>query len=304
MDVRAIFQALASANNRSEQTLQRRPEPESVTDSEGSVNDYQKMMKTNMTANYAIVLDLIERTIAGNERIHALDLCCGPGHLSICLKKYLAFESVTGLDLSPRMIAAAQRNSGGERLPPGLGFVERDVTQRNLTKKAQFDLVLMANAAHHLPSLDDVRHVLREAEKSVTPDGVILVTDLARLKNEDVTGQFVAFAGAEYGDHMREDFLNSMRAAWLPSELANAIPRQSSRTWFSLSMRDLPFFQALVGIPFKRNVLFAGQGRNWMQSGIFPNPGAEQAFLFMTDCLYGGTIELVKDGHEREKKVS
>jgi SAM-dependent methyltransferase len=304
MDVKAVFQTLAKKNKKAKQTLSRKPEPESVTDTEGSVNDYQEMMKTNMTANYAVVLDLIERTLGGNNRTHALDLCCGPGHLSICLKKFLAYESVTGFDLSPRMIAAAQGNATRERVAYGMTFSQRDVSKPNLTNGRLFDLVLMANAAHHLPTLEHVRRVLHEAEKSVTAEGVIFVTDLARLKNEEITRNFVSLAGAEYGDHMRQDFLNSMHAAWLPSELASSIPSTSDRTWFSLTMKDLPFFQALVGIPAERNVLFTGKGRNWLQSGIFPNTGAEQAFLFMTDCLYGGTVELVQDGRKHGKRVS
>ena len=49
-----------------------------MTNAEGSVNDYQAMMQTNMTANYAAALDLIARTRGLGTDVAALDLCCGP----------------------------------------------------------------------------------------------------------------------------------------------------------------------------------------------------------------------------------
>ncbi len=46
-----------------------------------------------------------------DNRRRAIDLCCGPGHFTLFLAKYLGYDEVIGVDLSNRMLAAARRNA-------------------------------------------------------------------------------------------------------------------------------------------------------------------------------------------------
>jgi ubiquinone/menaquinone biosynthesis C-methylase UbiE len=295
MSVQEIFAKIAKENATTPQSLIRMPEPEQVTNEEGSVNDYQAMMKTNMTANYATALDLIARTRSpGGDRV--LDLCCGPGHVTICLQKYLGYKKIKGLDLAPKMVEAGISNARREHLQESITFSVVDVTKLSGESAGSYDLVSLINAAHHFPNLMMAEVVLCEAERVTKPSGLVFVSDLARLKSESVTQDFVEFAGADYGDYMRKDFLNSMKAAWLPTELASAIPKNSKRTWYSIAFGGLPFFQALVGLPEGRQELFINSSIDWAKQGFFPNVGSQEAFSFMAACLTSGDVRKIKAG--------
>ena len=300
MTVQEIFSQIADENAKLPQSLTRTKEPEQVTSAPGSVNDYQAMMKTNITANYAIAIDLIART-RGPGRDRVLDLCCGPGHVTLCLQKYLNYKNLKGLDLSAGMIAAAQENLRQENLGKNVSFALGDAAKLDHEPVKTFDLVSFTNAAHHFPDLNAVTSVIKQAERVVKSDGLIFISDLARLKSDVVTQKFVAFAGADYGDFMREDFLNSMRAAWLPEELASAVPDSTHRTWYSVAFGGLPFFQALIGLPEGRQELFLNPSFDWPGVGIFPNPAAHEAFLFMKACLDAGNFRKIQ--HEAERAM-
>lgn len=287
------FEKLISDNNSATQTLRRTPEPEMVTTADGSVNDYQAMMKSNMTANYALSLDLIHRTRDELSNKSALDLCCGPGHLTLCLSEYLHYEHAHGVDLSPAMIEAAELNTKRQGLSKQISFSCQDVVKLSTNFSQRFDLVSMTNAAHHLPNIQAVRSVLEQAEKLAQPHGLIFVSDLARLKSSKVTERFVALVGAEYGPHMKEDFFHSMQAAWLPEELSEAVPLDSKRHWYSIRLGGLPFIQALVGLPIGRKELYVRPSFDWEGHAFFPEGPAVHDWKFLTTCLNQGTAQLV-----------
>jgi ubiquinone/menaquinone biosynthesis C-methylase UbiE len=295
MSPQEFFAHLAGQLLQASQTLTRIPEPEQVTENEGSVNDYNEMMKTNMTANFAVTLDLIHR-IRGELPSHgkALDLACGPGHVTISLARHLGYSQVTGLDLSHPMVEAATQNARNQNLDPDrLSFAAGDATDLSGLPTKTFDLVSLTNAAHHFPTIEIVRRVLEQAELVAKPDGLIFISDLARLKTNELTEAFATFAGSGYGPSMQVDFMNSLKAAWLPSELMTAVPLDSRRNWYSVQFGIIPFFQVLVGLPEGRDSLYMREGVNWAQMGFFPNEECAQTWGFMNACLAQGSARLV-----------
>jgi SAM-dependent methyltransferase len=77
--------------------------------------------------------------------VSVLDVGCGLGRLAV--KLATPNREVTGVDLSPEMIARAQKEGRGAR---GLMFLCGDFLERNFTAQ-QFDCVISAATLHHMP---------------------------------------------------------------------------------------------------------------------------------------------------------
>ena len=85
------------------------------------------------------------------EGLRVLDLGCGTGHLLAALKPSLG----AGLDISPRMIEAAQRNYPHAR-HPNLRFEVGDVEEGAVLDalEAPFDIVLMSDTIGLLEDIE------------------------------------------------------------------------------------------------------------------------------------------------------
>ena len=186
--------------------------------------------------------------------------------MSLNMTRDLKLDSMLGVDLSKPMIATASKNALNQSVSQAK-FKTGDATNLSHLKDRSFDLCTMMDAAHHLPTLDDVSKGLSEMERVTRDDGMILVMDLARLRTKELTEQYVDVLGEDYRLRGLADFLeqfrDSMFAAWTPSELASAVPSDTDRKWFLLVPRGLPFAQFLYGLPSTRNDVFIRNGRPW-----------------------------------------
>lgn len=110
--------------------------------------------------------------VAGLIRRHArrpvstlLDMGCGGGKNMLNLRRQ--FE-VTGLDLSPSMLAQARQLNPGSRLVQG--------DMRDCRLGQCFDAVLMDDAIAHMNTRADFAAALRSAYEHLHPGGVLVVT--------------------------------------------------------------------------------------------------------------------------------
>ena len=107
--------------------------------------------------------------ILDNAHVHAgtdvLDVACGTG---ILIPDYLrrGAASVTGVDLSQNMIAAAQRKFRRDNVR----FLCADIEQTNLTQR--FDCVVVYNAFPHFP---DPRSLVKKLIGYLKPNGTLTV---------------------------------------------------------------------------------------------------------------------------------
>jgi 2-polyprenyl-3-methyl-5-hydroxy-6-metoxy-1,4-benzoquinol methylase len=97
-----------------------------------------------------------------------LDVGCGLGRLAV--KLAMPDRQVTGVDLSPEMIARARKEGRG---PGHLMFLCGDFLERNFTAQ-QFDCVISAATLHHMP--EDVA-VPRMIEL-LCPGGRLVIHDI------------------------------------------------------------------------------------------------------------------------------
>lgn len=93
-----------------------------------------------------------------------LNLGCGGGHNDFTFKKYF---NVTGLDISPRMLALAKN------LNPQCDYVTGDM--RNPKLNRQFDSVFAGDSINHILNEKDLSRVFNGAFKCLKPGGVFLV---------------------------------------------------------------------------------------------------------------------------------
>jgi len=268
---------------RNPETVARIPEESDITDNFESVSEYQLVGTTNMMANYCVTMDLAHRLVNKPGQCDIVDFASGPGILAKLYVEQKIAKSVTGYDLSTRMVSAAN----SQPRPPQVVFKTGDV--RNLLIGKTADVVTFNNSSHHLDTIHDVSLALRSAERTCKDDGVILMTDLARLPNRECIGAFSLFAGSEFIRNkmfwMFEDFKRSLMAAWSPSEILSAVPTDSKRAWYHLVLPDLPFYQALIGLPKSRSKVFLRDSRPWEQSGLLVSPEAMGGYFLMKDLM-------------------
>lgn len=100
----------------------------------------------------------------GNEAV--LDIGCGDGKVSAFLAKLVPQGSVIALDLSPAMVAFAQKNYPS----PNLKFELGDVT--GMTFENQFDLATSFTSMH---LVKDQKDALAAIYRSLKPDGKVLM---------------------------------------------------------------------------------------------------------------------------------
>lgn len=116
-------------------------------------------------AHYCEHVTALVRQYAARPAASLLDIGCGGGKNVFNLKRDF---TVTGLDVSPAMLAQA------EALNPECTFVHGDM--RTFSLGRTFDAVLVDDAIAHMNCRADVMAALRAAYAHLNPGGVLVVT--------------------------------------------------------------------------------------------------------------------------------
>ncbi len=105
----------------------------------------------------------------------AVDLACGTGDFAIELLRRFPRLSVTGVDLTPEMLAVARRKCAGAGA--AVRFVEGDAQRLSAIADASADLVVCAFGFRNFP---DKAKALAECRRALRPSGELLVLELFR----------------------------------------------------------------------------------------------------------------------------
>lgn len=254
------------------QSLERTPEQfdeSAVMDDQQSVDQYDEAMQSKLAIVYAGALERIHRIRRVTQGGRAIDLCCGPGHFTLLLAKYFDYEEVIGVDLSQPMVDTANQNAKRWGLENRVRFEVGDATAIP-EADGSFALVTCNDAAHHLPNLDVVASLIAEMERLASDEGVVLLTDLVRLKTANLTDRYTKLIGQDYIDrgldHFQRDFCNSMQAAWTGRELQQALPSRSNMNWQHKVQRLLPTVQFITGYPDDHQPMLLRGGLPWQEA--------------------------------------
>ena len=133
------------------------------------------------------------RTAAG---ARVLDVGCGIGRWSRLLASRGA--CVTGVDLSPTMIAEAERRAAAAGLTSRCRFIVQDSAALEIG--GSFDLILCVTMLQHMLEVGAMRAALRRMAQHLTPQGrlVILEAAPARIASRCNTAVFTAHPRAVY----------------------------------------------------------------------------------------------------------
>ncbi|MEQ8848791.1 MAG: class I SAM-dependent methyltransferase [Botrimarina sp.] len=260
--------------NLSRQTLGRTPEPVAETNEADHVEQYNRVGETRLMVSYAVGLELIDRVVGGRREL-AYDFASGPGRFTAMLHTHLGFDRVVGIDLAPNMVQRATENSTAAGLSDRVVFQRGDITNPDGLPDGSADLCCFADAAHHLSDLDAVSTTLCAMERVTRSDGVVVLMDLVRLKTAAITREYVELVGSDYIElglpAFKQDFRDSMYAAWTAQELQQAVPRSTSKAWFQIVSFAMPCVQFICGVPVERRALLGkGASRISKSSDIAP----------------------------------
>ncbi len=113
-------------------------------------------------------------------RLPVLDIACGTGQLA---RHFLAQGyTVTGLDLSPDMLAHAAANNARAVAEGRARFIQADAAGFELAGGTRFGLALSTfDALNHLPSLEALRGCFRSVRRVLAPGGVFVFDLNTRL---------------------------------------------------------------------------------------------------------------------------
>jgi ubiquinone/menaquinone biosynthesis C-methylase UbiE len=172
----------------------------------------------------------LRRWIRIDDDQRVLDVGCGVGRWSLLLAKRGA--RVVGVDLSPTMIAEAQRRAGLSGVQERCGFMLQDLAQ--LDANERFDLLLGVTVLQHILDVDDLRSAVRRMADHLTVGGRMVLLEAApsRLASRCDTSVFRA--------RERSCYLQLFTAAGLELVAINGVDPAPFKTWLLPHLRRLP----------------------------------------------------------------
>ncbi|MDD3111906.1 MAG: methyltransferase domain-containing protein [Methanofollis liminatans] len=200
---------------------QREPETDDGIQDETTVAFYEQMQKNLRDAGHLPVEALLESGIRSGA---ALEIGPGPGYFGLEWLKATEETRLVGLEISPAMIASAERNAAG------YGFASRARYQEGNAlampfEDGIFDAVFSNGSLHEWESagavFDEIARVLK-------PGGRFCITDLRRDLSPEI---FRAMYESCDPPEIRPGFETSVRAAYTREEAMDLLGRSRLGGW-------------------------------------------------------------------------
>lgn len=191
--------------------MQRIPEPE-LMDAEQQAIAYAQADFEEPNSRF--VETFIEHFGPPQGRI--LDLGCGPADIPLRFARRAPQLQVTAVDGAPAMIemarqALSQEPDAGKRIAPVCATL-----QELELPQASYDALISNSLLHHLhepaPFWEGIR-------RYACPGAAVLIMDLARPESRDDAQAIVDTYAADEPEVLREDFFNSLLAAFTTQEV-------------------------------------------------------------------------------------
>lgn len=193
--------------------MKRRPEPELMERAEQALAYAQ----ADFSEANGLFVDLLKRLEPGPlAGAQALDLGCGPADIPIRFLRTYPQAECDAVDGSAAMLAHAR--AALDRLPgvaPRCRLLCHSLPHGDLPLD-HYDLVLSNGLLHHLHDPQVLWRTVRETAK---PGALVLVMDLMRPASAAWAEALVATYATEAPEVLRNDFRNSLLAAFEPQEV-------------------------------------------------------------------------------------
>lgn len=206
--------------------------------------DREGPMKPLHQMNPARLAFVLEKTSLQNKRI--LDVGCGGGLLSEAMVKNGGI--VTGLDLSPEVLAVAKEHAKFENL--NITYILKSVEAYAQENPHKFDVVTCFELLEHVP---DPAGLIAACKQLVKPQGLVFFSTIDRNLKSYLLGIFAA----EYvlkilpkGTHQYKQFIR-------PAELCHAAEKAGLEFLDLKGMQYFPFKDAILTERMQMNYIAA-----------------------------------------------
>ena len=152
---------------------------------------------------------------------NVLDIGCGPGDLPILLAKGVKEIHITAVDGSAEMIKFAEQNVKKSGLEKQVKLLTGYVPGLRL-KEHEYDIVISKDTLHHIPN---PLVFWKEISRLVKHGGAVYVMDLFRPKTHKKAREIVETVAANEDPILKEDFYNSLCAAFTPEEVMEQLQK-------------------------------------------------------------------------------
>ncbi|HEX3844130.1 MAG TPA: class I SAM-dependent methyltransferase [Steroidobacteraceae bacterium] len=168
-----------------------------------------------------------------------LDVGCGVGRWSRLLASRGA--CVTGVDLSPTMIAEAGRRAAASGLATRCHFIVQDSAALEVAG-GSFDLILCVTMLQHILDVGALRSALQRMGRHLAPDGRLVILEAApvRLASRCNTSVFTARHRAAY--------LGLFRECGLQVNAISGVDPAPFKTWLLPHLPRLPRSLRLIAL--------------------------------------------------------
>ena len=159
-----------------------------------------------------------------------LDVGCGVGRWSRLLASRGA--RVTGVDLSPTMIAEAQRRAAASGLADRCRFMVQD--SASLEIEGAFDLILCVTVLQHVLDAAALRSALRRMASHLAPGARLVILEAAPARVANRCNSFVFTA------RHRADYLSLFRECGLRLQALSGVDPAPFKMWLLPHLPRLP----------------------------------------------------------------
>ncbi len=203
----------------------------------------------------------LQRWLRVRPGIRVLDVGCGVGRWSRLLAARGA--SVTGIDLSPTMIAEARRRASARPLPGQCRFLVQDLAA--LQAGDRFDLILSVTVLQHILDAAALRASVQRMVEHLHDDGVLILLEAAPERHVDKCDSAIFRARprssylrlfADCGLELRG--MTGVDPAPFRSWLLPHLPRLSSGVRLA-ALAAVTALSLTIDVPFGRTMV----GRSW-----------------------------------------
>lgn len=147
-----------------------------------------------------------------------IDLGCGPGDICVRLAEALPGWQIVGLDAGPNMLALAETAVAARELEHRIELIQAYLPEE--LPGGRFDAIVSNSLLHHLP---DPMALWQSIAELAAPGSLVQVMDLKRPKSIEVARTIVDTHADGAPEVLREDFYNSLLAAYTPDEVLDQI---------------------------------------------------------------------------------
>lgn len=149
-----------------------------------------------------------------------LDLGCGPGDIAMRFARAYPQCRITGVDGAQAMLRCGELNlAGAADIGGRVRFIHGMLPGARLPRET-YDVVISNSLLHHLP---DPGVMWASVKRFAAPGAPVFVMDLMRPMSRDGARAIVDQYAAGEPDVLREDFYNSLLAAFEPAEIESQL---------------------------------------------------------------------------------